>query len=125
MHLRIGMMQMISSNIEQGELIVADILFAEQVGAKRRLALVISNSQFNIKSDDIIVLKVTSKGSNTKYDIQLTNANTEDKSLKTNSTITADFPVTIVKGNIIARPDKIKQSKLIEVKKKIMELYDL
>ncbi len=119
------MRQMGSSIIEQGELVVADILFAEQVGAKRRLALVISNTKFNSKSSDIVVLKVTSHGSDTPFDIRLTNENAINKTLKTNSTIMVDFPVVIVKEKIIARPDKITEKKLNEVKHKIRELYNV
>ena len=120
-----GMKRMNSSIIEQGELVVADILFAEQVGAKRRLALVISSTEFNRKASDIVVLKVTSLGGNTFFDVPLSNADTLKKSLKTDSTIMADFPVVIVKDNILARPDKINQNKLKEVKQKIKKLYDL
>ncbi|MDO8647583.1 MAG: type II toxin-antitoxin system PemK/MazF family toxin [Candidatus Diapherotrites archaeon] len=113
------------SNIEQGELVVADILFAEQVGAKRRLALVISNSDFNKISEDIVVLKVTSSNSKTPFDVQLTNAHTINNALKAESAIMVDFPVVIVKGKILARPDKIKQGKLAEVKSRIKDLYGL
>ena len=120
-----GLMLMNLSNIEQGELVVADILFAEQVGAKRRLALVISNSDFNKISEDIVVLKVTSSISKTPFDVQLTNAHTANNALKEESAIMVDFPVTIVKGKILARPDKIKQGKLAEVKAKIKDLYGL
>lgn len=116
---------MSSSIIEQGELVVADILFAEQAGAKRRLALVISNTKFNSKSHDIVVLKVTSQGSSTQFDVKLSNENTANKTLKMDSAIMVDFPVVVVKDKIIARPDKIKQDKLKEVKQKIKELYEL
>ena len=118
-------MRMNSSGIRQGELVVADILFAEQVGAKRRLALVISNNKFNEKSQDIVVLKVTSHGSDTAFDVKLTNAHTENKTLKKESTIMVDFPVVIMKERILARPDKISTEKLGEVKGKIRELYNL
>ena len=114
-----------SSTIEQGELVVADILFAEQVGVKRRLALVISNTAFNKKSSDIVVLKVTSHGGDTFFDVPLSNADTLQKSLKRDSTVMVDFPVVIVKDNILARPDKITQKKFGEVKQKIRKLFDL
>lgn len=114
-----------SSIIEQGELVVAEILFAEQTGTKRRFALVASNTQYNGKSSDIVVLKVTSHGSDTQFDIKLTNDDTINKTLKTDSTIMADFPVVIMKEKIIARADKISKKKLGEVKQKIRELYEL
>lgn len=117
------MLQMNSSNIEQGELVVADILFAEQVRAKRRLALVVSNTEFNTESQDIVVSKVTSHGGNTPFDIKFTSEDTANKNLQKDSTIMVDFPVVIMKEKIHARPDKIKEEKLGEVKQKIRELY--
>ncbi|MFH0715148.1 MAG: type II toxin-antitoxin system PemK/MazF family toxin [Candidatus Diapherotrites archaeon] len=114
-----------SSIIEQGELVVADILFAEQVGAKRRLALVMSNSEYNKKSEDIIVLKVTSQGSNTEYDINFSNENTLKKALKKDSTIMVDFPTVIMKERIISIPDKVSRETLVQVKQKMKELYML
>lgn len=113
------------SDIKQGELVVADILFAEQVGIKRRFALVISNDKFNMESGDIIVLKVTSHGGNTTFDVPLRNSDTTNKTLKKDSTILVDFPATIAKQNIVARPDNIKEEKLQKVKQKIKELFEL
>ncbi|MEW6295268.1 MAG: type II toxin-antitoxin system PemK/MazF family toxin [Candidatus Diapherotrites archaeon] len=114
-----------SSDIKQGELVVADILFAEQIGVKRRLALVVSSTEFNKKSLDIIVLKVTSQGSKTQFDVKLLNENTFGKTLNKESSIMVDFPVVIMKEKIIARPDKIKDEKLKEIKQKIKQLYEL
>lgn len=119
------MTQTTSSNIEQGELVVADIMFAEQTGAKRRLALVISSGEFNKNSKDVIVLKVTSKGGSSQQYIRLTNDSTENKALKKDSRIAAGFPVTIAKEKILARPDRITKDKLKEVKRQMAEIYDM
>jgi len=119
------MKQINLSNIEQGELVVADILFAEQVGAKKRLALVVSNTNFNAQSEDIVVLKVTSHGSNTKFDVKIDNKDTVNGALEKPSTVMIDFPVVIVKKRIYARPDKIKPEKLLEIKQKLKELFEL
>ena len=125
MLLRTGMRRMNLSSIEQGELVVADIMFAEQSGKKRRLGLVLSNSEFNKNSKDVIVLKVTSSARKTEYAIQLENENTENKALKKESMIMSDFPVTLAKENILARPDKINIEKLREVKNKVKKIYGL
>lgn len=119
------MRRMNLSSIEQGELVVADIMFAEQSGKKRRLGLVLSNSEFNKNSKDVIVLKVTSSARKTEYAIQLENENTENKALKKESMIMSDFPVTLAKENILARPDKINIEKLREVKNKVKKIYGL
>jgi len=119
-------MQRNSSSFEQGDIVVADLPFAEQVSLKRRPALVISNSQYNKNSDDIILLKITSKGNNTKYDVSFTNAGLTDGELsKPESTIMADNPVTAYVKLIDSKIAKLSEEKLGEVKKKLRELYSL
>lgn len=113
------------STINQGELVVADILFAEQVGAKRRLALVVSNSSFNQESQDIVILKVTSSENAAPFDVPLKNHETAHQQLKKNSQIMVDFPGTIMKNNIISRVDCVSKEKLDQVKEKMRELYAL
>ena len=119
------MRPMNSSNIEQGELVVADIMFAEQEGKKRGLAMVISGTKYNKTSIDVVVLKVTSSPKNSAYAIGLTNESTLKGALKKNSKIVADFPVTLSKQNIRARPDSISGSKLLEVKRAMKEIYGI
>ncbi len=117
--------RMNSSNFEQGDLVVANLIFSEQIGAKRRPALVISNSKFNRESDDLILLKITSQGSKTKYDVLLTSKDLEKGRLKTESHIMVDNPVTTYKKLIETKIGKISKQKLKEVKGKIKELYEL
>ena len=114
-----------SSNFEQGEIVVAQILFSEQIGIKTRPALVISNSKFNKKSDDLILLKITSKSKKTEYDVKLSNEDMEKGELRTESQIMVDNPVTTYKKMIQTKIGQVKQQKLKEVKQKIKELYEL
>jgi mRNA interferase MazF len=118
-------MNSLITNLKQGDLVVTDVLFSEQIGIKRRLALVISNSKYNKTSEDIVIVKVTSSNSNTLFDIKLDNNETINKTLKKPSTIMVDFPMTIYKNNIYSIPDSITQSKLEEVKLKIKDFYNL
>ncbi len=60
-----------SLSFEQGEIVVAPIPFSSQFSAKIRPALVISKKAYNNKSEDIIVLKVTSKGKDYPFDVEL------------------------------------------------------
>lgn len=118
-------MQKNSLNFEQGDIVVALLLFSEQIGVKRRPALVISNSKFNKKSDDLILLKITSKGHKTDYDVPLNPKDIEEGKLKTESQIMVDNPVTTYKQLIDSKIGKISNQKLNEVKQKIKELYEL
>jgi len=116
---------MSSLNFEQGDLVVANFLFSEQIGSKRRPALVVSNSKFNKKSDDLILLKITSKGNKTQYDVPITPKDLEIGVLKSESNIMVDSPVTTYKKLIESKIGKISNQKLKEVKEKIKELYEL
>ncbi|MDO8634006.1 MAG: type II toxin-antitoxin system PemK/MazF family toxin [archaeon] len=112
-------------NFEPGDIVVADLLFAEQIGIKRRPALVISNSNYNKNSEDVILLKITSSAPKTKYDVLLSNKDLKKGNLKTESSVMADNPVTTYKKMIEAKIGKISEQKLKEVKQKLKELYEL
>jgi mRNA interferase MazF len=114
-----------SSSFEQGDIVVANIVYSEQIGVKTRPALVISNTGYNKKSDDLILLKITSAGTKTQYDILLNNKNIEEGELKTESHIMVDNPVTTYKKLIQQKIGKITKQKLLEVKQKTKELYNL
>jgi mRNA interferase MazF len=114
-----------SLNFEQGEIVVAQILYSERVGIKTRPALVISNTKYNKNSEDIILLKITSKSKQTQYDIGLTNKDLEKGELTKESMIMADNPVTTYKEMITTKIGKISKEKLKEVKQKVVELYAL
>ncbi|HNV01571.1 MAG TPA: type II toxin-antitoxin system PemK/MazF family toxin [archaeon] len=116
---------MSSSNFNQGEIIIAPIPFSNLVQAKLRPALVISSKKYNNKSEDIIVLKITSKGNEYPFDIALKTKDLDLGELNSESIIQADFPVVLEKQSIIKSIAKINQKKLEEVKQKICELYEL
>ncbi|PIU21019.1 MAG: type II toxin-antitoxin system PemK/MazF family toxin [Candidatus Diapherotrites archaeon CG08_land_8_20_14_0_20_34_12] len=118
-------MQKTYLNFEQGTIVIADILFSEQIGVKRRPVLVISNTAFNQLSDDMLVLKITSADKKTEYDVNLKNEDLEEGKLKTNSFIMTDFIATIQKNLVTEGIGKISDKKLYEVKQKIKELFDL
>ncbi len=114
-----------SSNIKPGQIVVAEMRYSNQEGSKRRLGLVVSSAKYNAKSQDIVVLKITSKPRKNEFDCSLSNASTEKKMLAKESFIRADFPVVLVKENVLKQVDEIHSAKLGEVKSKIKELYEL
>jgi len=120
-----GAKRMNSSSFEQGEIVVAPIPFSSQFSAKIRPALVISKKAYNNKSEDVIVLKVTSKGKDYPFDVKLSAKDFVAGKLKHESVIQADFPVVIEKRSVSQEIGKISAQKLKEVKQKIKELYEL
>ena len=114
-----------SSNFEQGEIITAPIQFSNLVEIKLRPALIISPKKYNNQSNDIIVLKITSKGKDYPFDVELCPKDIENGELYSESVIQTDFPVVLEKQQVVKRIGKITKKKLEEVKQKISELYEL
>lgn len=114
-----------SLNFEQGDIVIAQLLYSEQIGLKVRPGLVISNTKYNKSSDDIILLKITSSEKKTKYNLTLKKEDMQIGKLKAESTIMIDNPVTTYKGVIQTKVGKITETKLNEVKNKLCELYEL
>ncbi len=114
-----------SLNFEQGDLVVADLLFSEQVGIKRRPALVISNSKYNQSSDDVVLLKITSQAKRTHFDVFLSNDDLLEGKLNASSMIMTDNLVTTYKKMVSSKIGKISGQKLKEVKQKLREIFEL
>jgi mRNA interferase MazF len=114
-----------SLSFEQGDIVVAPIPFSNLVQVKVRPVLVISGKKFNSSSDDLIVLKITSKEKNYPFDVPLNAVDLDKGKLTQESTIMTDFPIVIEKINIQQTIGKITSQKLSEVKEKIIELYEL
>ena len=118
------MKHMNSLSFEQGDVVVAPIPFSIHTSVKIRPTLVISKRGYNDKSEDIIVLKVTSKVKDYPFDIQLKEEDLLSGKLKQESAIQADFPVVIEKTSVSQKIGKISEQKLKEVKQKLKELYE-
>ena len=111
-------------SFEQGDIVVADIVFSSQIGAKQRPAIVMSSTAYNRRSADIVVFKVTSKGKGHPFDVPLAQQGLEEGTLKVESAIQADFPV-VIETESAKRIAKAKPQTVTAVKQKIAELFAL
>ncbi len=113
------------SSFEQGSIVIAKLMFSNQQEAKTRPILIVSKTDYNQKSRDIVVLKITSADKKTAYAVKLSNKDMEKGELKNDSFISIDFVTTLEKNITGQEIAKISKEKLAEVKQKIRELYDL
>lgn len=118
-------MQTNYSNIEQGEIVLANVGYSDLSGSKPRPVLVISSTFYNQNSGNLIVLSISSKPVGSKYDSLLANENLIEGELKLASKILVDFPTTLAKNLCKTKIGKITQQKLLEVKEKMKKLYSL
>ncbi len=89
--------------IEQRDLLLVPFPFSDQSGRKVRPVIVISNNGFNMYSDDIVVVGVTSNISKDKYTISLTNNNLDDGKLFTNCCIKTENLLKLDKELVIKK----------------------
>ena len=119
------MMQKNYSIFNQGDIIVLPVPFSDQTNTKLRPALVISNSQFNNKYPDLILLKITSIGHSLPYDIKLTKKDLIIGDLIKESTINCGFLITANKNIIKQKIGTISKNKLDQTKDRLKLLFEL
>lgn len=110
---------------EQGDIVVAVLPFSNQKDRKRRPALVVSGTEYLKASEDIILLQITSKQKPGKFRIPISKNDLKEGSLKTESEVKVDSPVTFHKELVEMHIGKITAGKLEEVKASTAELYGL
>ena len=77
--------------------------------------MVISNNDFNIASEDIIVVGVTSNISKDKYTINLTDKDLDEGKLHTNCCIKIENILKIDKQLVIKKIGKLKKEKFKDI----------
>ncbi len=108
--------------IEQKDLLLIPFPFSDQRGRKVRPVVVISNNEFNINSDDVLVAGVTSNISKDKYTIILTNKDLDEGKLSIPCCIKAENILKIDKSIIIKKIGRIKKDRLDLIRKIISEI---
>lgn len=93
----------------QRDLVLIPIPFTDLTSHKVRPAIVISNNQYNQKSQDLLVVGVTSVVKDEPYSIPLTNAEMEEGTLPLPSRVRCDKIYLLQNKNIIRKYGKIKK----------------
>jgi len=112
------------NEVEQGAIVLIDFSFSDLKRSKYRPALVISNSSYNSRSLDIVVLRITSKPK-LELAIKITNQDVESGFLEVESYVKVDSIFTIEKTMIVKVVAQLNADKLGAVKLKLMELFDI
>ena len=108
--------------IEQRDFLLVPFPFSDQSGRKVRPVIVVSNDEFNERSEDIIVVGVTSNISKDKYTLNLMSDDLEEGKLLTQCVIRVENILKIDKEIILKKIGKIKKERLIAIRNKILEI---
>jgi mRNA interferase MazF len=80
---------------EQGEILLVPIPFSDLSANKKRPVLVLSNTEYNRQTNDIVITAITSNLTEKDYVVMITNNDLELGSLKIDSCIRADKIYTL------------------------------
>lgn len=88
---------------KQGDILLIPIPFTDLTSNKKRPVLVISNDNYNTKTDDIIVTAITSNILTKDYSILISNEDLREGYLKVNSCIRVDKIYTLSQNIVIKK----------------------
>lgn len=108
----------------QGDILLIPIPFSDLTANKKRPVLVLSNSVYNEKTEDIIVAAITSNLSEKKYSVLIYNEDMKEGALKTASLIRVDKIYTLSKSIIIRKFGSLRPETIEKAKEKLYDLFN-
>ena len=100
----------------QREIILLNFPFSNLKQSKVRPAVIISNDKYNKKSDDVVVVPLTSNLQQTDYDMLITNKNLEKGNLIVDSRVKIDRIFSIDKRLVKMNVGKIDKQTFSKIK---------
>lgn len=107
---------------KQGDILLIPIPFSDLTSNKKRPVLVMSNDDYNKRTNDIVVAAITSNIITKEYTVLLTNKELEEGVLKLDSCIRVDKIYTLSQSIVISRFGTVKPDVMVSVRKKLVEL---
>jgi len=109
--------------VNQKELILLPYPFSNLEGTKVRPALVVSNNSFNKKSDDCIMVPLTSVIKDEPYSVTIEQENLSAGKLLKPSRIRADKIFCVEKNLITMKIGKINENSFEKVKQEMFRIF--
>ena len=107
---------------KQGEILIVPFPFSDLSGIKQRPVLVLSKTDYNKNTDDIITCGITSNLKDSKNSVLIENKNLENGQIPTQSRIKVDKLFTIEKSIVKRSVGKITDETFENVKKEFINL---
>lgn len=108
----------------QGDILLIPIPFSDPSSSRKRAVLVLSDSYYNQKTEDLIVAAITSNLYEKEYSILFGNEHMKDGTLRVLSSVRFDKIYTISRYIIIRRFGSVNTEIVEQVKAKLLDLLD-
>jgi len=106
----------------QGDILLIPIPYSDLTSNKKRPVLVLSNDEYNTKTEDIIVAAITSNITSKEYSILISNKDLQEGNLQVNSCIRVDKIYTLSQSIVIKKFGAVKPEIINNVKEKLRKL---
>ena len=107
----------------QRDIVLIPIPFTDLSSKKRRPVVILSNDEYNMNKEDIVVAAITSNISDDKYSIHITERDVEEETLPRPSMIRADKLYTLNQSIVHKKFDRLEKKVFREVLTKIQTLF--
>jgi mRNA interferase MazF len=106
----------------QGDILLIPIPFSDLTSSKKRPVLVLSNNDYNKKTEDIIVAAVTSNIISKDYNILISNKDMQEGNLHVNSCVRVDKIYTLSQSIVIKKFGTVRPEVINNIKEKLGKL---
>ncbi len=110
--------------LKQGSIVLVDFSYSNLKETKYRPALVISSSEYNEHSIDVVVLRITSRGRDSVWESEILKNDLAEGTLDIEPSYTKVDSIYSVEKKIIKKiVARLKEEKIKEIKKQLLELF--
>ncbi len=111
-------------SLKQGSIVLVDFSYSNLKETKFRPALVISNSEYNESSMDVVVLRVTSRSREREWESEVLKDDLAEGTLDIEPSYVKVDSIYTVEKRIISRVvARLKDEKIDEIKRQFLGLY--
>ena len=115
-------MMKIGTMPKQGDILLIPIPFTDLSSQKRRPVIVISNDQYNRKTDDIIVVAMTSNPQVTDYSLSITSSDLIEGALNRPGKIRVDKIYTLSQAIVVKTFGQVDDKTLSRIRRRLANL---
>ncbi|NJD78108.1 MAG: type II toxin-antitoxin system PemK/MazF family toxin [Candidatus Methanoperedens sp.] len=111
-------------SLKQGSIVLVDFSYSNLKETKFRPALVISSSEYNENSIDVVVLRVTSRGRDSVWESEILKNDLAEGTIDIEPSYMKVDSIFTVEKNIIRKVvARLKEEKIKEIRKLLFELF--
>lgn len=108
---------------KQGDILLIPIPFSDLQSSKKRPVLVFSNDLYNITTEDIVVMAITSNIQPKEYTVLITKDDLIEGEIKVDSNVRVDKIYTLSKSIVIKRIGCVNKNTIEKVKNMLDKLF--